>query len=121
MGRRNGGRKKGKGERRKKRGDARRRYLRRRPRLVGHARAIFARCARRKKGEIVSALIAERRSRVVDRLPSGAGWDGDEGKEGTDIATGGAGQTAGVGRQNGGESGRGSGFRVERALTTKRF
>jgi hypothetical protein len=46
--------------------------------------------ARKRKGKgIASALIAERRSRVVDRPPSGAGWDGDEGKEGTDIAKGG--------------------------------
>jgi hypothetical protein len=75
-------------EKGRKRGDARWRYSRRRPRLVGHARATFARCARN-KGEIASALMAERRSRVVDRPPSGAGWDGDEGKEGTDIAKGG--------------------------------
>jgi hypothetical protein len=61
-------------EKGRKRGDARWRYSRRRPRLVGHARATFARCAR-KKGGIASALIAERRSRVVDRPPSGAGWD----------------------------------------------
>jgi hypothetical protein len=46
--------------------------------------------ARKRKGKgIASALIAERRSRVVDRPPSGAGWDGDEGKEGTVIAKGG--------------------------------
>jgi hypothetical protein len=32
--------------------------------------------ARKRKGKgIASALIAERRSRVVDRPPSGAGWD----------------------------------------------
>jgi hypothetical protein len=92
MGRRNGGRKKGKGERRKKRGDARRRYSRRRPRLVGHARAIFARCARRKKGEIASTLIAERRSRVVNRPPSGAGWDATREKRALILQQGGAGR-----------------------------
>jgi hypothetical protein len=37
-------------EKAKKGGDAHRRYSRRRPRLVGHARATFARCARRKGG-----------------------------------------------------------------------
>jgi hypothetical protein len=108
------------GERKgKEKGDACRRFSRRRPRLVGHARSTFARRAR-KKGKIAPAPIVERRSRVVDTPPSGAGRDDDEGKEGTDIAKG-AGQTAGVGHQNGGESGRGSGFRVERALLMKRF
>jgi hypothetical protein len=52
--------------------------------------------------------IAVRRSRVVDRPPGGAEWDGDEVKEGTDIKR--AGQTAGVERLNGGASGRGLGF-----------
>jgi hypothetical protein len=65
--------KKEKGRKRERKGDARRRFSRRRPRLVGHARATFARCARRKR--IASALIAERRSRVVVGPPSGAGWD----------------------------------------------
>jgi hypothetical protein len=55
------------GAKRERKGDARRRFSRRRPRLVGHARATFACCARRKR--IASALIAERRSRVV------VGWD----------------------------------------------
>jgi hypothetical protein len=51
MGRRkkNGGRKRK--EKGRKRGDARWRYSRRRPRLVGHARAMFARCARKKRGK----------------------------------------------------------------------
>jgi hypothetical protein len=40
------------------------------------------------------APIAERRSRVVDKPPSGAGPDGDEGKESTDIA-----KKGGLGRQ----------------------
>jgi hypothetical protein len=40
----------------RRKGDARRRFSRRRPRLVGHARAAFARCARR--GGIASAPIA---------------------------------------------------------------
>jgi hypothetical protein len=44
--RRNGGRRKGK---REKGGDAHRRYSRRRPRLVGHTRATFARNTRRKR------------------------------------------------------------------------
>jgi hypothetical protein len=49
--------------------------------------------ARKRKGNgIASALIEERRSRVVDRPPSGAGWDGDEGKERTVIAKGGLGR-----------------------------
>jgi hypothetical protein len=81
----------GKREREKGRkgGDARRRYSQRRPRLVGHAHATFARCARRKEGGgIASARIADRRSRVVDRPPGGAEWDGDEVKEGTDIKKG---------------------------------
>jgi hypothetical protein len=36
----------------------------------------------------VSARIAGRRSRVVDRPPGGAEWDGDVVKEGTDIKKG---------------------------------
>jgi hypothetical protein len=50
--RRNGGRKKGKREREKKESDACRRYSRWRPRLVGHARATFARCTRWDSGRI---------------------------------------------------------------------
>jgi hypothetical protein len=45
---------------------------------------------------------------VVDRPPGGVEWDGDVVKEGTDIKR--ARQTAGVGRLNGGVSGKGLGF-----------
>jgi hypothetical protein len=68
------------GKREREGSDARWRYSRWRPRLVGHVRATFARCARRKE-------------------------------------KGGGVTTVGFGCQNGGETGRGLGFRVRQ----KRF
>jgi hypothetical protein len=57
----------------RRKGDARRRFSRRRPQLVGHARAAFARCAGR-GGDCVGADRGGW-SRVGDRPPSGAEWD----------------------------------------------
>jgi hypothetical protein len=55
---------------------------------AGRPRARNIRTLREGKNEVASALIAERRSRVVDRPPNGAGWDGDEIKECTVIERG---------------------------------
>jgi hypothetical protein len=85
-----GGKEKG-----RRKSDARRRYSRRRPRLVGHARAAFARCARRKeRGGGGNRVGADRGgwSRVGDRPLSGAERDGGQIR---------------VGCQGGGENGEG--------------
>jgi hypothetical protein len=88
----------------RRKGDMRRRFSRRRPRLVGHARAAFVRCARR-GGDCVGADRGGW-SRVGDRPPSGAEWDGGHVR---------------VGCQGGRGKRRGLGLGFGWALTTIRF